>query len=249
MGTNVLNKDDIIMGTGILKVNGINVGQLKGDVIFTPSVEFKEFEAGIPKQIVKKKKIKEGATLKASLAEMNPENMGLALGTSNVTYTTGEVTVAAPEAIVFGSTAVQVKKNRHITDVIVKVEAVAAVLGTDYEIVNAASGKIKRIATSTVIELGNSATISYKYRKSAKITYGGGASIPEVPCQYVYTSPDGDQEITLDIYLGQINGGQPITFKEDDYTINDFELTCMADPDRPAGDQLCSWDYQYIFED
>lgn len=247
LGANVLNKDDILMGTGILFINDINVGQLKGDVVFTPTAEFKDFEAGIPKQTVKSQKTKEGATLKAGVAELNPENMALALGTDSVTYTEGEVLSASPESVVFGSGTVTLKKNRHVNNVVVKVGAATAVLGTDYEIVNAAAGKLKRIETSTLITSGVSANVTYKYRKSAKITSGGGSTLPEFPCRYVYASPDGDQEITLNIYLGQLKGGQAITFKEDDYTVNDFELTATSDTSRPAGDQLYSWEYEYLF--
>lgn len=245
LGTNTINKDDILIGTGVLYINNINVGQLSGDVTFTPTAEFKDFEAGIPKQTIKSTKVKEGATLKAGVAELNPENMALAVGSASVAYVTGTVTA---EPVVFGSSAISVAKNRHITDLVVTVGATPAVLGTDYEIVSAVAGKIKRIATSTVITLGGSATIAYKFRKSATITSGGGATLPEYPCKYIYASPDGDQEITLNIYLGQLKGGQAITFKEGDYIVNDFEITATSDTGRPAGDQLYSWEYEYFPE-
>lgn len=48
LGTNVQDSRDIILGAGVLYFNGINVGQLKGDVSFTPEAEYKEFSAGVP---------------------------------------------------------------------------------------------------------------------------------------------------------------------------------------------------------
>jgi hypothetical protein len=246
LGTNVLDKRDILLGTGTLMMGGINVGQLKGDVTFTPTAEYKDFLAGIPQQIIKSEKISEGATLKASMAELNPQNMAFAIGAKNITYTTETV---VDEDITFGATPVTVKKNRNIEAVVVKVGETSAVLGTDYKIVNPATGLIDRIEASTVITANSTAKISYTYRKSAKISAGGSEDIPEMPAQYVYDSPDGDQTITLDIYLGQIKNGQAIAFKEDDYTITDFEITATSDSSRPPGDQLYDFNYEYNFDE
>lgn len=243
LGANVLDKRDILMGNGKLYIGGVDVGQLKGDVSFTPTAEYKEFEAGVPKQVVKSTKTKEGGTLKAGIAELNPENVAKIVGSNNIVYTTGEV---AAEPVVLGAAPVQLKKGRHITELVVKKGTTPAVLDTDYVIIDVKTGRIARKEGSTVINAGDTVTVSYKYRKSAKITAGGGAGLAEMPCQYVYDSPDGDQRITLNIYLGQMKGGQPITFKEDDYVVNDFELIATADTSRPAGDQLYSFTYDYF---
>ena len=90
LGTNVIDSRDILLGTGQIKFGGIAVGQLKGDVVFTPSKEYKEFKAGVPQQTVKVLPFSEGATLKASMAELNGKNIARALGNaaSSVTDTT-----------------------------------------------------------------------------------------------------------------------------------------------------------------
>ena len=84
LGANVLDKRDILMGNGKLYIGGVDVGQLKGDVSFTPTAEYKEFEAGVPKQVVKSTKTKAGGTLKAGIAELNPENVAKIVGSNHI---------------------------------------------------------------------------------------------------------------------------------------------------------------------
>lgn len=245
LGTNVLDKRDIRMGIGKLYINNENVGQLKGDVVLTPQQDFKEFLAGVPQQVVKTEKFKESATLKASYAELNYKNVARAMGTTNIDTTFTAVT--AESHVLTGTTAITVDKNRYIKDVVVKQGTDTALLNTDYTF-DLATGKIARKTGSTVIEDGDTVTIDYKYLSKAVIKFGGSASIPEMPVKFVYESPDGDERITTEFYLGQIKGGQPITFKEEDYTTNDIEITATTDSSREAGDQLGNITYEFYPE-
>lgn len=247
LGTNVLDKRDILMGTGKLYINNVDVGQLKGDVVLTPTSEFKEFLAGVPQQTIKMVKFKEGATLKATFAELNYANAARALGTTNITTTSTAVT--AESHVMSGTTAITLTKNRYVTDVVVKVGEVTAVKDTDYEIVDAATGRIARKTGSTVITDGATATIDYKYVSKAEVKFGGSAGILEAPCKFVYDSPDGDQRITVEFYLAQLKGGSPVTWKEEDYTLNDFEMVATSDSSRTAGDQLGNITYEFFPED
>ena len=71
MGTNVKNVHDIIIGTGIMYINGVDVGQLKGNVTMKHSKVFYEEKAGFPSTTILKTLIEEGAELTANLLEVN----------------------------------------------------------------------------------------------------------------------------------------------------------------------------------
>ena len=72
MGTNVRNPNSILMGTGILYVGGMNVGQLTGDVVVDLGTEEYKIEAGFPRATIKKYIIKEPSTISAAMLEVDP---------------------------------------------------------------------------------------------------------------------------------------------------------------------------------
>ncbi len=248
LGTNVQDSRDIVLGAGVLFFNGINCGQLKGDVAFTPSAEYKEFTAGVPQQTVKILKFKEGASLKASYAEMNAANFARALNIeeSAIVYETG--TVSSESKVLSGTETVQLSKGRFVSGVVVKKGATTAVLNTDYTIINAARGEIARVATSETIGDGDTVTVDYTYRKKAIVSFGGGAQPSDVPAKFVYTSPDGDTEITIEFPKAKWKAGNDITFKEEDFSTSDVEIVAVSDPSKPAGKQLGTVTFEYFPE-
>ena len=74
------NKKSLLLGTGDLRVNGVSVGALKGNVSFDHGVTVGDVKLGFPQQDVKKYKETEAATLSASLAEIDKANVSLILG-------------------------------------------------------------------------------------------------------------------------------------------------------------------------
>jgi len=72
---NVRNVNDILLGTGVLYINGVSVGQLKNDVVATFGKEFYEIEAGFPKSTIKEFRISESAQLTAGMLEVNLDNL------------------------------------------------------------------------------------------------------------------------------------------------------------------------------
>lgn len=68
---NVKNVHDIIIGTGVMYINGVDVGQLKGNVTLKHSKTFYEEKAGFPSTSILKALVEEGAELTASLLEVN----------------------------------------------------------------------------------------------------------------------------------------------------------------------------------
>lgn len=72
--------EQVTLGSGTLYLNNVDVGHLKGDVIFTAEGEFVDFKPGNMTGAVKRFVIRESAKLTASLAEYKATNMRLALG-------------------------------------------------------------------------------------------------------------------------------------------------------------------------
>ena len=72
----------VILGSGDLFLNAVDVGHLKGDVVLTAEGESVDFKPGNMTGIVKRFVIRESAKLTASIAEIKSANMRLALGVS-----------------------------------------------------------------------------------------------------------------------------------------------------------------------
>ena len=246
LGTNILDKRDIILGTGKLKINNVSVGQLKGDVVFTPTADYKEFKAGVPQQTAKILKFAEGAELKASFAEMNAANFARALNVEQSSIVSVTGTVTAESVVLSGTDTVQLAKGRHITNLVVKVGEATAVLDTDYEIVSAAAGQIRRKTGSTVITDGATTSCAYTYRESDEVSFGGGVQPADAPAEFVYDSPDGDVRITIGFPLAKIKSGNAINFKEEDFSTSDFTVVAVSDPTKAAGKQLGTVTIEYF---
>ncbi len=70
----------VTLGSGVLYLNNVDVGHLKGDVVLTHEGTFVDFKPSNLTGIVKRFVISEVVKLTASLAEMKSANMRLALG-------------------------------------------------------------------------------------------------------------------------------------------------------------------------
>lgn len=72
--------EQVTLGSGVLYLNNVNVGHLKGDVVVTLEGEMVDFKPSNLTGIVKRFVIRESAKLTASIAEIKLANMRLALG-------------------------------------------------------------------------------------------------------------------------------------------------------------------------
>jgi hypothetical protein len=74
------NTNKVTLGAGVLVVNGVDVGHLKGAIEFQYTVESVEFKPSDMLGAVKEFKIRESAILRAQLAELKMTNLKLAMG-------------------------------------------------------------------------------------------------------------------------------------------------------------------------
>lgn len=72
---NVKNANDILIGTGKVYVNTLDVGQIDGDMNFTHGKEYFEKKSGFPAQVVKKVLIGESFKCSFNLLEANLETL------------------------------------------------------------------------------------------------------------------------------------------------------------------------------
>jgi hypothetical protein len=83
------NVKEVTLGLGVLSLNAIDVGFLKGDVNLSLSREIKDFEAGVPLLVQKRVCIREKMMLRAGLAQMYADKFQYALGGGVVDYPSG----------------------------------------------------------------------------------------------------------------------------------------------------------------
>lgn len=76
---------EVTLGTGVLTLNGVNVGFLKGEVMVALHREAKTFEAGVPLVSLKRVIFREQVTLKAGLAQIYTDKLQYALGAGVIT--------------------------------------------------------------------------------------------------------------------------------------------------------------------
>ena len=92
--------EKVTLGSGVLVLNSIDVGHLKGTVEFNYELENVEFKPSNELGAVKVFKIREKATLKASLAELDLANLRLAMG---ITSAQGPIRASTSFPVLSGS--------------------------------------------------------------------------------------------------------------------------------------------------
>lgn len=74
------NVEQVTLGVGVLQLNSVAVGFLKGDVILSMARESRDFESGVPLQVQKRVCIRERMSLRAGMAQLYTDKWAYALG-------------------------------------------------------------------------------------------------------------------------------------------------------------------------
>lgn len=88
------NTDTITLGLGDLSVDGVDVGYLGGEVVFTTDIEAKDFRVGVPQHTVKRVITGFETSIKASLAQIDASTVGLALGIGSASTPNGNARIS-----------------------------------------------------------------------------------------------------------------------------------------------------------
>ncbi|MCK9327414.1 MAG: hypothetical protein M0P69_18115 [Bacteroidales bacterium] len=95
MAFNLKKASDVLIGTGILYVNGIDVGLLKGEVTFSYEPEWTKITGGSPEQTIKEVLTSENATITANMMEVNLST----LASVNALFTESAVSSGEEEVV------------------------------------------------------------------------------------------------------------------------------------------------------
>lgn len=246
-GINIQDIDAITLGNGILEMGGVNLGQLKDSVELVPKIDWLDFKAGVPRRLVKRFILEEGATIKASMAELSATNFktlsanateeiitpGVSAGTPVTLTLTGSTLWtllggAVPTSIADAANKPTVK---NIGNTVTYVE------NTDY-VVDYVNGAVRRTPTSTITD-GQQVNVVYKTNTASAKRYhhGGKTAITNLPMTFTHYKPNG-KYIKIFFYQAMLESGFPIKFEEDKVSLQAVTITAIADSTQANGKQL-----------
>jgi len=241
MGTNVKNPVDIIIGTGRLYVDGVDVGQLDGEVEFKHAKTYFEKKAGFPAATILKILQEESCVTTVSLLEANLARLRSIID-EYPEYVEEADTASVEDEVV----TVQAAKNSmlahdHLAASVTVTDSEDGALteGVDYYL-DRLDGQICRVATSTNIEDGDTVKVSYDYAVYDASGFSfGGASSESTPhlLVFVHKRRDGTYRV-LKIWKAKLGGDFVLGFKDSSESPVALEISAEADSAKAAGQQF-----------
>lgn len=241
---NVLNANDILIGTGKLYIDGVDVGQIDGEISFTHGKTFYEKKSGFPATTVVSVLTEENLSAEFNLLEANLARIRSMMSEYS------SITTSAAESDSVEET-IQVYADRHtklahgnittltsVTDTATPTPN-ALVEGTDYYI-DRLTGNVYRKSTSTAINDGAKIIITYKYTDFAASGFGmGGASSTsnDFLVEFVHKRRDGKYRIVR-LWKCQVSGDFTMSFQEQAESPVAVTISAIADSTKAAGRQF-----------
>lgn len=241
---NVLNANDILIGTGKLYIDGQDVGQIDGEINFTHAKTFYEKKSGFPATTVVSVLTEENLSAEFNLLEANLARI------RSMMSEYGSITTSAAESDAIVET-VQVWADKHtklangnittltsVTDTATPAPN-ALVEGTDYYI-DRLTGNVYRKSGTAAIDDGDEIVITYKYTDFAAAGFGmGGASSTsdDFLVEFVHKRRDGKYRIVR-LWKCQVSGDFTMSFQEQAESPVAVTISAIADSTKAAGRQF-----------
>jgi len=89
------NSDDLVLGLGVLKIDGRDVGYMREDLTLSRAPDIFDYEADVPKALVKRWVIRDPISLAGTLDQINGDNINDVIGSGSV----DRVTVPGSERV------------------------------------------------------------------------------------------------------------------------------------------------------
>ncbi len=240
------------MGAGSLKINDVDVGFLKGDVVFRYEYEIEEFKTGVPLTLRGSVTREVNAQLSAPLAEITPGNIGMVLGGIAPSSLMGDPIdkTGTFEAHTFatapwsGMSGMEVIKlgldedpSRHIMLgsgeddplIVDSEESGVYVPGDDY-IVDYTTGYIYRNPSGSIPAGG---VVKAKYilipSASKQVNLGYQFGLSDVKLEFVHINPNLNKKITVLFWKARTMGSARITFSESRWIVNQVTFKGIYD--------------------
>jgi hypothetical protein len=249
------NFNYVTMGSGVLRVGGLDVGFLKGDVRFKYSYDVEEFKTGIPRTLRGSVTREVLAELTAPVAEINAENLAQVLGGLTPLETaasevdkTGDfetLTFAPPpwsapsgvECVKLGPTA-----NRELRVAITpgslvlknSAESETYAVNNDF-VLDGKTGYVYANPGGAIIP-GQVVKAKYKFTPPAskQLQMGSQFSLSEVRVEFEHTNPHTGKRITVLFWKANASGKAQLTFAEDRWLVGDATFKAVLDESHPA---------------
>lgn len=241
---NVLNANDILIGTGKLYIDGQDVGQIDGEINFTHAKTFYEKKSGFPATTVVSVLTEEALNSEFNLLEANLARLRSMMSEySSITTSAAESDAITETVQVWADAHTKLAHGNITTLTSVKDTttpvAVDLVEGTDYYI-DRLTGNVYRKSTSTAIDDGDEIVVTYKYTDFAASGFGmGGASSTsdDFLVEFVHKRRDSKYRIVR-LWKCQISGDFTMSFQEQAESPVAITITALADSTKAAGQQF-----------
>lgn len=241
---------NVSMGNGVLKVNGVDVGFLKGDVNYKYNYDIEKFKTGVPKVnrgSVTKELI---AELTAPLAEISASNIAMSLGGLPIVTTGSPVVVGPGEASeksirtfsTFNGGEAIVLDGPGVTSGTLSIEPSGGgtpyTSGTDYLLIPGVGGSTSFVYRNPDGNIPSGATVeaTYTYTQVAgqQINLGVQFSLAEDDVEFVHKSPVTQLRKTVKMWKANTNGQFDINFAEESFIVNNVTFDAVFDDEHPA---------------
>lgn len=226
------------LGLGVLSLNGVDVGFLKGNVKLEVKADVLPFEYGVPLLFQGQVITKETVSLTASAAEISVPNLLIAMGRGTLVDNTGSspVTVTAQE-VAFAPPATGglqqiVLSGPNVASLVVKDHAALGTTytsGTDY-LLDALRGILYRNPSGAITSLEDM-SLSYTWTAplSTQINFGHDFILNQVMLDFVHTSPVSGNVHQIKFWKCQSNGTLSQDYSESAYQLLNMEFKSLPD--------------------
>lgn len=238
----------VSMGNGELFFDGRNVGILKGDVTYSYEYDIEDLYAGVPQKLKGRITRRVSASLKASTAELNMENVAMALGGLTISNVGGGTTAHVKKSYTVSargsSTILSVMLDESPIDdgatfTVYKADGTTVIAATEY-FVDYGSGFVYfKPGTSDVTE-GAVVKVSYTDEQPAskQVNLGATFSLAQKNLEFVHTSPVTGKEKRVVMWLASSDGRVNLNFSETNIIVNEVTFMAIEDtshPNNPLG--------------
>lgn len=242
------NFKNVIVGGGVLTVDGVDVGFLKGQVQLQRTLERLTFESGLPLVPQGQVPTKEVITLTAPAAEITPDNLSRTSATIPVVTNAGtQVTVADNDnqertfaAYEGGALEAIVLDGPTVVGLVVEntAESVTYTNNTDY-ILDATRGIVWRNPGGAIAS-GATVRVTYQYTPPAskEIRFGKNYIFTNVNVKFVHNSVTDTKVHTIEFYKAQGSGDINLAFDETNFVITNIVFTSIPDPTNHPNDPM-----------
>jgi len=251
------NTNNLSMGNGVLFINDVDCGYLKGDVNFKYNYSLEDFKTGNPQLLVERMAKELTSELTAPIAELSAANFAMALGGLTVhdvaaaevnktvnweTLTFADnINVAGLQTIKLGATA---NRDKAVTitaaSVVVELaDSTPCTEDTDY-FVSYDTGLVYRNPASAVITSAATVKVKYKYTPAAssRLDLGYQFTLAKIKVKFVHVHPNTGKAITITLWQANANGSVDLKFAETGFIVNNVTFQALYDAthaDNPMG--------------